>query len=114
VVLYHGIVTADGPQGLAMEWIDGWALDEWLQLHPDLSLTRKLELFHGVRGVAYLHDHGMIHRDLKPANVIVDAEGAVQRDLGRAVRNDTVTRNEGHRKIPRFRQIPVSTRSSPF
>ena len=24
VLLYHGIVTADGRQGLAMEWIDGW------------------------------------------------------------------------------------------
>ncbi|MES2657097.1 MAG: serine/threonine-protein kinase [Verrucomicrobiota bacterium] len=79
VLLYHGIVTADGRQGLAMEWIDGWPLDEWLLLHPDLSLEQKLELFHGVvRGVAYLHDHGVIHRDLKPANVIVDAQGVAK------------------------------------
>ena len=48
-------------------------------LHPDLSLTEKLELFHGmVRGVAFLHDHGVIHRDLKPANVIVDSQGVAK------------------------------------
>ena len=79
VLLYHGIVTADGRQGLAMEWIDGWPLDEWLQQHPDRTLTQKLELFHGiVKGVAYLHDHGVIHRDLKPANVIVDTQGVAK------------------------------------
>ncbi len=76
VQLYQGIVTADGRQGLSMEWIDGWPLDEWLELHPELSLTQKLDLFRGmVRGVALLHDHGVIHRDLKPANVIVDPRG---------------------------------------
>ncbi len=79
VLLYHGIVTSDGRQGLAMEWIDGWPLDEWLQQHPELTLTQKLELFRGmVRGVAFLHDHGVIHRDLKPANVIVNAEGVAK------------------------------------
>lgn len=79
VRLYHGVETADGRQGIAMEWIDGWSLDEWLQKHPDLPLMEKLELFQGiVRGVAYLHDHGVIHRDLKPANVIVDMHGVAK------------------------------------
>lgn len=79
VLLYHGIVTADGRQGLAMEWIDGWPLDEWLRQHPELALSEKLGLFHGiVRGVAFLHDHGVIHRDLKPANVIIDGEGVAK------------------------------------
>ncbi len=76
VLLHHGIVTADGRQGLAMEWIDGWPLDEWLGDRPELGLEEILEVFRGiVRGVAHLHDHGVIHRDLKPANVIVDARG---------------------------------------
>ncbi len=79
VVLYHGIMTADGRLGLAMEWIDGWPLDEWLHQRPGLTLTEKLELFRGmVAGVAFLHDHGVIHRDLKPANVIVDSNGAAK------------------------------------
>jgi hypothetical protein len=79
VLLFRAITTADGRQGLAMEWIDGWPLDEWLEQHPELSLERKLELFHGMaRGVAFLHEHGVIHRDLKPANVIVDAQGVAK------------------------------------
>jgi hypothetical protein len=76
VLLHRAITTSDGRQGLATEWIDGWPLDEWLERHPELSLNQQLELFGGiVRGVAFLHDHGVIHRDLKPANLIVDAEG---------------------------------------
>lgn len=76
VILHRAITTADGRQGLAMEWIDGWPLDEWLQRHPDLTIEEKLDLFHGIaRGVAFLHDHGVIHRDLKPANLIVDDGG---------------------------------------
>jgi hypothetical protein len=79
VLLYHSVVTADGRPGLAMEWVDGWPLDEWLDQRPHLSLAQKLELFRGiVKGVAFLHDHGVIHRDLKPANVIVDSAGGVK------------------------------------
>jgi hypothetical protein len=79
VLLHRAVATSDGRQGLATEWIDGWPLNEWLQRHPGLSLTKRLELFHGiVRGVAFLHDHGVIHRDLKPSNLIVDAEGKVK------------------------------------
>lgn len=79
VLLFRVIATTDGRQGLVMEWIDGWPLDEWLDQHPDLPLSRKLELFHGmVRGVAFLHENGVIHRDLKPANVIVDVRGVAK------------------------------------
>jgi hypothetical protein len=76
VQLYGAVLTADGRQGLATEWIDGWPLDEWLRMHPDCSLEQQLDLFRGiVRGVAFLHDHGVIHRDLKPANMIVNQMG---------------------------------------
>jgi tRNA A-37 threonylcarbamoyl transferase component Bud32 len=78
-LLYTTITTADGRQGLVMEWVDGWHLDEWLRMRPDLDLQSKMELFRSiVSGVALLHDHAVIHRDLKPANLIVNAEGTVK------------------------------------
>lgn len=98
-LLYHGVVTSDGRRGLAMEWIDGWPLDEWLQERPDLTLEEMLELFRGiVRGVAHLHDHGVIHRDLKPANVIVDTHSVpkiVDFGLARMHIQDTATDGSG-------------------
>lgn len=79
VQLYGTVSTADDRHGLVTEWIDGWPLDEWLRAHPDSSLEQQLELFRGiVRGVAFLHDHGVIHRDLKPANLIVTQTGEVK------------------------------------
>jgi serine/threonine protein kinase len=36
-------------------------------------------IFHGiVRGLHYIHSHGMIHRDLKPANIFLQGEDAVE------------------------------------
>ena len=75
VTLHHAVVTGDGLQCLAMEWVDGLPLDSWLE-NAGLTLESKLRLFRSiVAGVAYLHEHGVIHRDLKPANVIVDPTG---------------------------------------
>ena len=99
VLLHRAVTTRDGRHGLATEWIDGWPLDEWLEQHPDVPLTKKLEIFRGiVAGVAFLHDHGVIHRDLKPANLIVDAEGRpkiVDFGLARLHQEATATGSDG-------------------
>jgi hypothetical protein len=103
VVLYGGAVTSDGRQTLAMEWIDGLSLDEWLDVQPALSLECKIKLFRGiVAGVAYLHDHGVIHRDLKPANVIVDTMGVpriVDFGLARRLHQEGAVESSGGDRI---------------
>jgi hypothetical protein len=99
VQLYGAVSTIDGRQGLATEWIDGWPLDEWLRRHSEATVEQHLELFRGiVRGVAFLHDHGVIHRDLKPANLIVNQAGQpkiVDFGLARLHQEGAVTTTDG-------------------
>jgi hypothetical protein len=99
VQLYGAVSTTDGRQGLATEWIDGWPLDEWLRRHPEATVEQHLELFRGiVRGVAFLHDHGVIHRDLKPANLIVTQAGQakiVDFGLARLHQEEAATNPDG-------------------
>lgn len=64
-----------GRDFFAMEYIDGDALDIYLDRHT-LDIQETLQLFLQIcAAVHFAHQHGVIHRDLKPANVIVNSSG---------------------------------------
>jgi hypothetical protein len=67
-----------GPCGtsfLAMEFVEGLPLDEYLE-KTRVALKDRLGLFTKVcEAVAYLHDNRIVHGDLKPSNVMVRADG---------------------------------------
>lgn len=71
--------TADGSLFLVMPFIEGCALDEYvdgLRSAPDREVAKVLRLFVLVcRAVAEAHKKGIVHRDLKPTNVRVDHRG---------------------------------------
>lgn len=73
--LLDGGAAEDGTPWLALELIEGEALD----LHcarQGLSVAQRLALFAQVcDAVQHAHRHGVIHRDIKPANVVVTPEG---------------------------------------
>lgn len=65
---------------IAMEYVDGRDLDAeialWKQEDPGDRWARIDRILHGLcRGLAYVHDLGLVHRDLKPSNVLLTRDG---------------------------------------
>jgi len=74
VAVYESNVVEGRPY-LAMEYVDGISIDDYVLL-KQLSTRDIVALFRRVcLGVSAAHQHGIIHRDLKPANILVDAAG---------------------------------------
>lgn len=71
--LLDGGTTDDGELYLAMEFIEGVAVDGYAK---KLDLPARLELFVDVcAGVEYAHQRLVVHRDIKPSNILVNREG---------------------------------------
>lgn len=89
----HGVTSAGDPW-LAMEWLPGQDLAEWLSSH---ALTPREALRLGSRVAAALsaaHSLGIVHRDIKPANLLLpggDPARVKVVDFGIARRTDRAT-----------------------
>jgi eukaryotic-like serine/threonine-protein kinase len=63
---------------MAMEWIQGISLRQFLTQHS-FSLKRSLEIILQVcYALEHLHSHGVIHRDLKPENILIEESGEIK------------------------------------
>lgn len=69
---------------VAMEFVDGLTLAQWMTDHPRPSLDRVRSIVAQVaKGLQAFHGKEMLHQDLRPENVMVDASGTVKIiDLG--------------------------------
>lgn len=69
----HDFGEADGYTYLAMRFIEGGTLSDWLQEHTPLPMNRIRHIISQVGGALdYAHARGVIHRDIKPSNILMD------------------------------------------
>jgi serine/threonine-protein kinase len=76
--LYDAGLTAEGRPYLALEYVEGHAVDEYCR-DRGLDIPARLRVFLQVaHAVAYAHAKLVVHRDLKPSNILVTADGQVR------------------------------------
>lgn len=107
--LYDAGVDAQGRPYLAMEYIDGVALDVWCA-QQRCSVAQRLQLMLKVaHALAHAHARLIVHRDLKPSNILVSADGEIHLlDFGIAKRlnagadEDDLTQDASRVLTPRY------------
>lgn len=64
---------------IAMEFIQGQTLADWLEASEKRSWREVVDIFvQAGRGLAAAHAAGIVHRDFKPANAMIDHKGIVK------------------------------------
>lgn len=108
--LYDAGVDGQGRPYLALEYVEGEAIDLYCQRHA-LSVRGRLHLLLQVASaVAHAHARLVVHRDLKPANILVTEQGDVRLlDFGIAklmegelTQETLLTQQGGHAMTPDY------------
>jgi serine/threonine-protein kinase len=69
----------DGLPFIAMEFVEGEALDKIIASKKPMTLIEKLSIIEQVcSALGHAHEKNIVHRDIKPANVIVQADGVAK------------------------------------
>jgi hypothetical protein len=78
VVAVHDTGTFEGRVYIAMEYVDGATLEEWLAEAPRARDAVVASFVAAGRGLAAAHAAGIVHRDFNPRNVMVARDGSVR------------------------------------
>jgi serine/threonine-protein kinase len=78
VIAVHDVGSVDDQVFVAMEYIDGTTLRQWLQARPRRWREVVARFVSAGRGLAAAHTAGIVHRDFKPDNVMVAKDGRVR------------------------------------
>jgi len=76
VITVHDVGTLEQQVFIAMEFIDGGTLGEWLK--EPRTWREILRVFRAAgEGLQAAHAVGLVHRDFKPDNVLLDSDGRI-------------------------------------
>jgi serine/threonine protein kinase len=79
VTVYESRITDDGQMYVAMEFVEGKSLTEFLQEQGALPLDKVVEITRQMcAGLAAAHKLNIIHRDIKPDNIMLAEEDGAQ------------------------------------
>ncbi len=74
IVTIHAVDEDKGVPFLAMEFLHGMPLDQWLKNGRKPTIPQVLGLGREIaEGLAAAHERGLIHRDIKPGNIWLDS-----------------------------------------
>jgi tetratricopeptide (TPR) repeat protein/tRNA A-37 threonylcarbamoyl transferase component Bud32 len=92
VVKVHDVIVHDGSVFVAMEFVEGETLGEWMRGKDGRPRHRReiVPVFEAFgAGLSAVHAVGLVHRDVKPGNVMIGADGRVRvMDFGLARLDD--------------------------
>ncbi|MGH9833135.1 MAG: serine/threonine-protein kinase, partial [Blastocatellia bacterium] len=72
VTIHDAGRTTDDISYIAMEWLEGRALDDELKARGQITFERTAEILRQVAAaLSFAHAHRTVHRDLKPSNVML-------------------------------------------
>lgn len=91
IVKLYGEGQWDGGLYIAMEFIRGVSLRQFIEQHC-LSMKKSIDILMQVAyALAHLHSHGVIHGDLKPENILITEDAQVKViDFGIALLHEEV------------------------
>ncbi|MFD1360289.1 Stk1 family PASTA domain-containing Ser/Thr kinase [Lentibacillus salinarum] len=87
IVNIYDVGEEDRVLFMAMEYVDGMTLKEYIQQHAPINIQEALDIMKQIASaIAHAHANDIIHRDIKPQNILIDTSGQAKvTDFGIAI-----------------------------
>ena len=79
IVTIYDVEQQDGLAYIAMEYVDGPTVDQWLAEQRSVPAEWMFSILaQTANALDYAHQKGIVHRDIKPANIMIAADGTAK------------------------------------